>query len=566
MPHLYKKTFKGRIYWYWRATHRVGGKVCVKWQKYLGSAQSIVDRLEQAQRPASPVKQHSAPFGALFLANVLEKELDTISIVDEVVQRAPNEKGPTVGEYFFYAWANRMIAPKSKRALPQWYRKTAVEQIRPVALSELSCERYWEKWNRVSEAQQELIAKRFFNKLWSQRTEGPESLLFDTTNYYTYMATDTKSDLAVRGHNKSGKHQLRQIGLGLLLDRQSELPLYYRVYPGNLHDSKLFHQIMDKLFSTMAGLAEGQRHLTVIFDKGMNAQDNMASIDANHQVHFLTTYSPYFAKELASLDPKHFTALEIPKNEKLRTRGQDGDQIVAYRSTLELWGKQRTVVITFNPATQRKKLYALQRKLDEVRCALLEYRSKYRHKERHWRSAAKIKARYRKLCETLHISHQYYRLSFTDQTMSFRKDLSQIAYAHALMGKNIIITDNHDWSTEQIVSASLDRYRIEKQFRASKAPHHIRINPMFHWTDGKIRCHLLTCVIALTCLRLLELKVGAGLSGRTILEEMHSLNSVMSWLPGSRTPVVRIDDPNPIQAKILAALGYRIENGSVLQM
>ena len=96
----------------------MGGKVCVKWQKYLGSAQSIVDRLEQAQRLASPVKQHSAPFGALFLANVLEKELDTISIVDEVVQRAPNEKGPTVGEYFFYAWANRMIAPKSKRASP----------------------------------------------------------------------------------------------------------------------------------------------------------------------------------------------------------------------------------------------------------------------------------------------------------------------------------------------------------------------------------------------------------------------------------------------------------------
>ena len=30
---------------------------------------------------------------------------------------------------------------------------------------------------------------------------------------------------------------------------------------------------------------------------------------------------------------------------------------------------------------------------------------------------------------------------------------------------------------------------------------------MFHWTDSKIRCHLLTCVIALTMKRLLELKV-----------------------------------------------------------
>ena len=33
-----------------------------------------------------------------------------------------------------------------------------------------------------------------------------------------------------RGHNKAGRHQLRQIGLGLLACRQSGLPLHYKVY------------------------------------------------------------------------------------------------------------------------------------------------------------------------------------------------------------------------------------------------------------------------------------------------------------------------------------------------
>jgi hypothetical protein len=51
---------------------------------------------------------------------------------------------------------------------------------------------------------------------------------------------------------------------------------------------------------------------------------------------------------------------------------------------------------------------------------------------------------------------------------------------------------------------------------------------MFHWTDGKIRCHLLTCVSALACLRLLELKVGGGHSAKTIMEEMHDLSRVLS--------------------------------------
>jgi transposase len=454
-----------------------------------------------------------------------------------------------------------MIAPRSKRALESWYRKTAIQQIRPVDLGQLTSERYWEKWDRVSEAHVEEIGRRFLRRLWNQRKEGIESLLFDTTNYFTYMATKTQSDLAVRGHNKASKHHLRQVGVGLLVDRHSELPLYYKLYPGNLHDSKLFHRVMDELFGLMVGLAEGDRELTVVFDKGMNAEENIAFIDAQEQIHFITTYSPYFAEDLATMEPKYFVALDIPKNDKLSKDGRQGDQLLAYRSTLTLWGRQRTVVVTFNPVTKRKKLYEFQRKMEQLRMELLEYRRRYRDKEVHWRSPAQITSRYRKLCESLHISHQCYQLGFTPQAMSFQKSPSWIAHAQAMMGKHIIVTDNHGWSTEQIVLTSLDRYRLEKQFRTSKSPCHIRVNPIFHWTDSKIRCHLLTCVMALGCVRLLELKVGGGLSARTILEEMHSLNCVLTWYPVARSAQQRIDDPSPLQAQILAALGHNIQAG-----
>ena len=42
---MYKKIFKGRTYWYVRETHRVGKKVQVKWQKYLGTAETILSKL-----------------------------------------------------------------------------------------------------------------------------------------------------------------------------------------------------------------------------------------------------------------------------------------------------------------------------------------------------------------------------------------------------------------------------------------------------------------------------------------------------------------------------------------
>ncbi len=51
------------------------------------------------------------------------------------------------------------------------------------------------------------------------------------------------------------------------------------------------------------------------------------------------------------------------------------------------------------------------------------------------------------------------------------------------MGKNIIVTDNHEWTTEEVVGACLDRYRIEQQFRVSKASCHVQVNPMFQQND-----------------------------------------------------------------------------------
>ncbi len=99
----------------------------------------------------------------------------------------------------------------------------------------------------------------------------------------------------------------------------------------------------------------------------------------------------------------------------------------------------------------------------------------------------------------------------------------------------------------------------------SEAPCHIRINPLFHWTDSKIRCHLLTCVMVMAALRLVELKVGGESSGRAIMEEMHSLNRVISLYPQACTPEIRVDDPTSLQEQILAALGYRFKDGWVLK-
>jgi transposase len=505
----------------------------------------------------------------------MEKRLDTIGLIDRAVSRAPREKGPSIGEYFFYAWANRLIAPKSKRALSDWYRHTAIQEIRPVAIEELTSERYWEKWSRVRTKDVDEIARAFFAKVWEMQPLPPECLLFDTTNYYTFMASDTKSELCQRGHNKASKHHLRQVGLALLVDRETHLPLYCRAYRGNEHDSKLFRRVVDELFGVMCGFNQSKQRLTVVFDKGMNSEEAIHAIDDNTRIHFITTYATYFAEELAGADRGKFAPLDLEKNRRLLAEDRERDCMRAYRSRMELWGKERTVVVTYNPRTERKQKHTLERKLETLRETLLEFRRNYRECRPHWRSPETINERYLRACERLHIGAHYYQLEFGDRRkapdMSFRKDHYQVGKAEALFGKNIIVTDNHDWTTEDIVQVSLDRYVIEKQFRTSKAKQHVQVNPFYHWTDGKIRCQLLTCVIALTVLRLIEIAVNGNAtgtdrrSGKCILEEMAHFDSVWMWYPGKRMPEKVLETPTERQSEVLKAFGWAVAEGGVLQ-
>lgn len=570
MAHFHIKKKKGRPYLYVREIARVDGKPKVVSQIYLGSPERVAGLATGDKTDTIKIKVEE--FGALWLAQQMDQDIDLATIVDEIIPRATRETGPSVGEYFLYCIWNRMIEAASKNRLSQWYDRTAVQQIRPVDLDELTSQRYWEKWDRVSEKALQEITQSFFKRIWQVESPQADCLLFDTTNYYTFLASDTPSDLARRGQNKDGRHHLRQIGLGLLVTRGSRLPIYYCVYPGNVHDSKQFEAIMDDMFGIVCGLHRTKERLTVVIDKGMNSESNYAWIDEHARIHFVTTYSTYFAQDLAATALDRFEPLDIAKNTKLLDNGNGEDLILGYRTRGEYWGKHRAVVVTYNPVTARKQDYTFQSKLETIRQQLLIMRNNVREKAPHWKNPDVIRERYVRLCERLHVSSDYYTIDFKQThdglSMSFRKDPYRVSRKQAMFGKNIIITDNTDWTTREIVEASLDRWQVENRFRLSKNDDLVSTRPIRHWTDSKIRCHLLTCVVAMTYLRRLELKLSSAGISRTaedVMEDMQHLHSLLTLKKGSIKPIRRLESPTKTQSEVLSALGYRIDDSGVLQ-
>jgi len=568
MAHLHKKIKNGKPYYYIREIARVNGKPKVVRQVYLGSPDRILQLITSRER--EPVKFDAQEFGALWLANLIDKEIDLSSLIDSVIPKKENEQGPSVGEYFIYAVFNRMIEPCSKRALADWYRNTAIQSIRPVNINALTSQRFWDKWNKVDENTLEKISILFFEKVLTKERTDSECFLFDTTNYYTYMATQTKSELAKRGNNKDGKHWLRQIGVALLVSRDNRIPMFYRTYEGNRHDSALFNRLLQEVFSVMDAFGNRERELTLVVDKGMNSEENIQAIDAHSRLHFITTYSSYFAEHLIRVDLSRFEPVEVAKNRILREQGNEDDQVLAWRTTECFWGKPRAVVVTYNPRTAAKQRYNFDKKLLLLHQSLVELRSKVA-KNPYWRSEERVERYYEKTCDQLHLPKDLYDFALEKvmgrQRLAFRKNYYRIGRYIERFGKNIIVTDHLDWSTSDIISASLDRYVIENIFRQSKDRDLVSVIPIRHWTDSKIRCHIFTCIVALTYLRLLEIKLrkaGLEISPPKAIHEMQKLHACLYWLEGARKPKRLIEDPTPLQSKILKAFGYKVVNG-VLQ-
>ena len=103
-----------------------------------------------------------------------------------------------------------------------------------------------------------------------------------------------------------------------------------------------------------------------------------------------------------------------------------------------------------------------------------------------------------------------------------------------VFGKRILITDQHAWSTAEIILAYRGQSRAEAIFRQLKDVRHLAVRPQYHWTDHKIRVHTFICLLALLLSRLVERESrSAGYQGSLsrLLDVLGSIRLAMVLWP-----------------------------------
>ena len=561
MATIQKKVSRGCTYWQIVESRRVNGKPRPIVLAHLGTAAGLLRRPQEG--PGKPLKAKVMEFGALAALWRIAEELDVRGTVDRHVKK--RAQGPTCGDYMLLASLNRCVAATSKSSFYDWYRRTVLQRLLPTSKRSLSSQRFWDHMSYLDAPTIAAIEDELAGRVIAHFKIDLRTLLFDATNFDTYIDTQTAGELAQRGHAKSKRKDLRILGLALLVSTDFHVPLLSQVYPGNRNDAATFGSITDSLVARYRRFAQECQEITLVFDGGNTSADNMEALDQS-AYHFITSLTLTHHKDLLAVPLRKFQSFADPRLEGA----------CAYRTQKTIWGQERTVVVTRSERLLRGQMAGIAVSLRKNRTALRQLRTKLQRSQRPGaRGKGYTLASLQKRLDAI-TSGQYIhdilktKITSTKRGLDFTfwTDLKAFGELQCTrLGKRILCTDNHPWSTERIILGSRAQSHIEAAFKQMKDPHWVSFSPTFHWTDQKLRVHCFYCVLALTLCSLLQRKAAHAdvkLTIPAILKQLSEVQEVINLYPAQPGSVPSRGRPRmeyvlsartPLQEKLCKLLG-----------
>jgi transposase len=540
MASLIKKKKGKKLYYYLVESKRVNGKPRIVNQTYVGPAERVVRILSEYPKRVEPKEIEHLSFGLLAALLSLARRINLIDLVNRHTSKRC--QGISTGDYILLIVLNRCIDPKSKRSLSTWYKKSFLPRIFGFPSSLLDSQNFWDHMDKLDKLDIEAIELDICRILIQNFGLDLEALIYDTTNFFTYIAEDNeKSKLAEHGKSKAKRSDLRQVNLALLVTRDFGIPLLHLLYEGSTHDAKLFPDVTEELVRRYKIFAKECKRITLIFDKGNNSLKNIEKIDK-------TEYS-----FVGSLKPSHHKDLLKVPLERYENLGD----LKVYRTKKEVFGKTRTIVITFNPELYKKQFFHLRKVIQKEKLKLSQLKRKLNKGK--WRNEEKVKEKVDKLLSKEGKKLLTVKIKEGGKlSLSVRRNQKQIYQRTKRSGKNILFTDNDSFSSEEIIKAYKGKSIIEGNFKKMKSHSTVSFIPMWHFTDQKIRVHAFCCVISLLLLNLLQREIAKNyqkMSLEEITDKLSDIKESLLFYPDTMKPIRKLSKRDDVQQRLHQILG-----------
>lgn len=327
-------------------------------------------------------------------------------------------------------------------------------------------------------------------KKWKRNTS---NAYFDCTNYY-FEIDLTKEDRQF-GPSKEERH-LPIIGQALLLD-EDQIPIGMSLYPGNESEKPKIRESIENLKQRF----DIDSRIVQVADKGLNCARNIyaASKEANDGYIFSKSVH---GKNLSKQE-KQWVLLENENNIWNEVKDSNGKLIYKYKECIDTFkykftneeGKcvefdvKEKRVVSYNPSLARKQKAQIQKQIDKaISISSLKQASKEEYGD----------------------SIKYVNFTSIDKEGEVVKSIPSLNQEKidedlSFAGYNLLVTSEINKSAQDIYNTYHGLWRIEESFRVMKT--YLEARPVYLQNKESIYGHFTICYMALTILRLIELKV-----------------------------------------------------------
>jgi transposase len=534
MASLVAKKKGNKLYYYVVESARVDGKPRIVHQAYLGTAEKLAEMVRDRSAPV-PLAATTCEFG---LPAALWAAAQQTGVWDLLQSLWPTPRsGPSPAHYLLLAAIHRICQPGPKTEVPDWYRSSILSTLWEFASERFTSQAFWDAFEQILPEGPEALgaaddpleqAQLRLLGVWKQKQRVSRRLLaYDTTNFYTYIAsTNTRNQLAQRGHNKQGRHNLRQVGLSYVLDGEHGLSLCHHVYPGNVADVEEFSTALTRITGMLDQNQIARETVTLVLDKGSAALANTVALEEAGLGWISALPWNQAPAELRSRATE-----ELPTC----SSAQPGVRAAAEKTLVH--GREYLCVVKYSASFAGEQLHSLTTSLSRVLQSLRRLAMELNKPKARWKQE-QIERKIRRWLSAPFLAELVrYQLEEQDGGWRLQFDFDSAALPQLLnqrLGRTVLLTNRMDWSAEQIVAGYGGQQSIERVFRGLKDGEWLGWDPMYHWTDRKIRIHAFYCMLGISLLQYVHQQAKAAwadLSVEQLLEELEQIKQFVLLYP-----------------------------------
>ena len=432
---------KGRIYLAEVENRRVQGKVVQHHIRYVGR-EADGKTLLAASLSEAEVEQIKL-YGPLLVLHYLAQKI-----------QLPDQLGPYCQEILSLVYAH-CLDYRSLNHMPQWFERTDLNFL--LDLEGLTEKRLLGALDYLESLDADVWQQQMFASICRLYHLRPSGVVYDVTNTYLYGRS---CPLGKLGKDKEGVKGRPLIQIGLAVTQKEALPLFHKVFDGNVHDSRTLHDVVTQF--SRYGLGPG----LFIYDRGILSKRNLKDIKDLH-------WDTLCGVPLNPALKKFWRPWVTPKRMLQFPNRVEVGSSVCYTvlRPYQINGVRGTLALCLNERRQRDTR--------ESRRSEIVY-------------AQKLLAQGKAIKPGLQ--------SFFDARNRLRPD--QLAAAEEFDGYSCIFA-TRSLPPPQMLSLYFEKDLIEKAFRSLKGITQLR--PVRHWLAEHVRAHVFLCYLAYLLLSLLRL-------------------------------------------------------------